>query len=328
MRRRNFIVGLGSAAAWPLAARAQKNSQIRLVGILMPYPESDAYMRTRVRVFQEEFAKLGWSENSNVKFDIRWTTDNMDLVRTNAADLVRLKPDVIVGSGDRVMQTLAELTRSIPIVMAAAADPVASGSVESLARPGGNVTGFSVIEFSIVGKMLETLKQLAPAISRVGMVHNPDNFVGGLYLASFETFAKRLAVQPIDLPIHGVADIERAIQILAEQPNGGLFFPADVTTTLLRAETTALVARYRVPAIYADPSLATSGGLVSYSSDRIVMMRQAASYVDRILRGEKPGDLPIQQPTKYRLVINLKTAKALGLTIPETLLATADEVIQ
>jgi putative ABC transport system substrate-binding protein len=328
VRRREFIAGLGSAAAWPLAARAQQRERMRRVGILMPYAESDGGNQTRVRAFRQALAKLGWSVGSNVQLDERWTKDDMDLVRASAANLVELNSDVILGVGDRVSLTLAQLTRSIPIVAVSVSDPVGSGLVASLARPGGNVTGFSSFEFSIVGKSLEALKQIVPGISRVGMIYNPDNLANAVYVRSFETSARQLAVQPINLPIHGLADLERALGTLAEQPNGGLFFSPDVTTLLLREHVTALVARHRVPAIYWNSFYVTSGGLVSYGSDTVELFRQAASYVDRVLRGEKPADLPIQQPTKYRLVINLKTAKALGLTIPETLLATADEVIQ
>jgi len=226
MRRRDFITGItGSAAAWPLAARGQQPGQVRRIGILMPYPKSDAESQSYVRAFRQELARLGWSEGGNVQFDERWSTGNMDLVRADAANLVALNPNVIVIVGDRVIPVLTKLTRSIPIVVALTTDPIASGAVESLARPGRNVTGFSLIEFSIFGKMLETLKRLAPGISRVGMMYNPDNPVGAAYLRAFEMVAGPLAVQPINLPIHDLADIERAIASLAEQPNGGVLFP-------------------------------------------------------------------------------------------------------
>jgi putative tryptophan/tyrosine transport system substrate-binding protein len=230
--------------------------------------------------------------------------------------------------GDRLIPILTKLTRSIPIVVAATSDPIASGAVESLARPGGNVTGFSLIEFSMFGKMLEILKQLAPGVSRVGMMYNPDNPVGAAYFRSFEMIAGQLTVQPINLPIHDIADVERAIASLADQPNGGVLFPPDLTITSLRTQVSALLARHRVPAIFTFSVFTAAGGLVSYGPDILVMFRQSASYVDRILRGEKPGDLPFQQPTIYRLVINLRTAKALGLTVPDTLLVAADEVIE
>jgi putative tryptophan/tyrosine transport system substrate-binding protein len=328
VRRREFIAGLGSAAAaWPIVARAQQAGRVRLVGILAPYPASDVESQMRVRAFRQELTRLGWSDGSNVKFEERWTTDNMDLVRAAAANLVELKPDVIVSSGDRVIPVLMQFTRSIPIV-ATGSDLAGSGFVDSLSQPGGNLTGFSVTEFSVIGKMLETLKRIAPGLSRVGMIYNSDNPVGAVYFRSFKMVAAQLAVQPIDLPVHGLAELERAIEILAEKPNSAVLTPPDVTITALAAEATSLAARYNLPAVYSNSSYVLRGGLVSYGADIVDVFRRQASYVDRILRGEKVGDLPIQQPTSFQLFINLKTAKALGLTIPETLLATADEVIQ
>jgi putative tryptophan/tyrosine transport system substrate-binding protein len=329
MRRREFIALLGGAAAtWPLALRAQQSQRVRRIGILMPNPKSDAESQSYVRAFRQELARLGWSENKNVLFDERWSTSNMDLVRADAANLVALKPDAIVIVGYRVIPILTNLTRSIPIVVALTSDPIASGAVESLARPGHNVTGFSLIEFSIFGKMLEILKGLAPGISRVGIMYNPDNPVGAAYLRAFDMIAGPLAVQPINLPIHDLADIERAVASLAEQPNGGVLIPPDVTIFSLREQVSAVLARYRAPAISIYSALTAAGGLVSYGPDRTAIFRQSASYVDRILRGEKPGDLPFQQPTTYRLVVNVKAAKALGLTVPDTLLVAADEVIE
>lgn len=329
MRRREFIALVGgAAAAWPFSARAQPRERVRRIGILMPFPKVDAEIQTWVQAFRQELARLGWSEGSNVQFDERWSTDNMDLVRADAANLVALNPDVIVTAGDRVIPILTKLTRSIPIVVTATSDPIASGAVESLARPGGNVTGFSLIEFSMFGKMLEILKKLAPAISRVGMMYNPDNPVGAAYFRSFEMIARQLPVQSINLPIHDIADVERAIASLAGQPNSGVLCPPDLTISSLRTQVSALLVRHRVPAIFTLPAFIAAGGLVSYGPDRLVMFRQSASYVARIMRGEKPGDLPFQQPTIYRLVINLKTAKSLGLTVPDTLLAAADEVIE
>jgi putative ABC transport system substrate-binding protein len=329
MRRREFIGLLGgAAAAWPLATHAQQPRGMRRIGILMPFPKSDAETQANVRALRQELARLGWSKGGNVQFDERWSTGNLDLVRTDAAHLVALNPDVIVIVGDRVIPILTKLTRSIPIVVAVTSDPIASGAVESLARPGHNVTGFSLIEFSIFGKMVEILKSLAPSISRVGMMYNPDNPVGAGYLRAFEMVAGQLAVQPINLPIHDLLDVERAIASLAEQPNGGVLIPPDLTILALRAQVSALMSRYRVPAISIYSVVTAAGGLVSYGPDRNDLFRRSASYVDRILRGERPGDLPFQQPTTYRLVINLKTAKALGLTVPESFLLRADEVIE
>src|SRR6476661_3808088 len=251
MQRREFIKLIGGAvAAWPLAARGQQPGQVRRIGILMPYPERDTESQTYVRAFRQELARLGWSEGGNVRFDERWSTSNMDLVKADAANLVALNPDVIVIVGDRVIPILTKLTHSIPIVVAATSDPIASGAVESLARPGGNVTGFSLIEFSMFGKMLEILKRLAPGVSRVGMMYNPDNPVGAAYFRSFEMIAGQLAVQPINLPIHDIADVERAVASLADQPNGGVLFPPDLTITSLRTQVSALLARHRVPAIF------------------------------------------------------------------------------
>src|SRR5262245_13137820 len=250
LKRREFITLLGGAAVgWPLAARAQQPGQVRRIGILMPYPKNDTESQSYIRAFRQELTRMGWSDGGNVQFDERWSTSNMDLVRADAANLVALNPDVIVIAGDRVIPVLTKLTGSIPIVVALTSDPIASGAVESLARPGRNVTGFSLIEFSIFGKMLEKLKQLAPGISRVGMMYNPDNQVGAAYLREFEMVAGQLAVQPINLPIHDVADIERAIASLAEQPNGGVLIPPDATIFPLRAQVSALFASYRVPAI-------------------------------------------------------------------------------
>jgi putative ABC transport system substrate-binding protein len=328
MRRRDFITLLGGAAVWPMAAQAQQKERVRRIGVLIPFPKSDAVFQARVREFRQELSRLGWREDGNVQFDERWSTDNMDVVRVDAASLVELNPDVILTSSDRVISVLTKLTSSIPIVVVLTSDPIASGAAESLARPGRNVTGFSLTEFSTFGKMLEILKLIAPGISRVGMMYNPDNPVAATYSRWFESSAGQLGVQPVNLPIHDDADIERAVAGVAEQPNGGIFLPGDLTTTIHRARIATLVARHRVPAIYAQPLFAEAGGLAVYGTDTTGMFRQAAGYVDRILRGAKPGDLPFQQPTAYRLVINLKTAKALGLTVPPTLLATADEVIE
>lgn len=325
MLRREFIAGVWSAAALAMAARAQ--AQVRVIGMLVPYPEENAYAQARVRIFREELARLGWSEGRDVKLDVRWTTDNMDRVRAEAARLVQSKPDVIVCSGDRVVSVLTQLTNSIPIV-AVASELAGSGFAESLARPDANLTGFSVTEFSVIGKMVETLRQIAPRVSRVGMIYNPDNPVSAVYRRALDAVATQLDAQPLELPIHSLRDIEHAVASLAEHPDGGFIAPPDVTVISLAKGVTALAAQYRVPAIYSASLYVKQGGLASYGSDILEVFRRQASYVDRILRGEKASNLPIQQPTSYELVINLKTAKALGLPIPETLLATADEVIQ
>ena len=329
MKRREFIAVFGgAAAAWPLAARAQQGERMRRIGILMPYPPINAEMQARVRAFREELRKRGWAASVNAQFDERWTGDNMDFVRSAAANLVELNPDVILASGARVVPILMELTRSIPIVTPSASDLIERGYAGGLARPGGNVTGFGSIEPSILGKMLQTLKEIAPNVAHVSMIYNPDSPTGALFVRQFESAAGPLGVKPIIAHIHGLADIEGAVAAAAAQPNGGIFVPLDVTMSAFMEETIATIARHRLPAIYSERVFVTSGGLVSYGTDRVELYRRAASYVDRILRGEKAGDLPFQQPTKYDLMINLKTAKTLGLEVPPTLLARADEVIE
>jgi putative tryptophan/tyrosine transport system substrate-binding protein len=326
MRRREFIALIGSGVAgWPLAARAQQE-RMRRIGILMPFPPTNAEIQARVRAFREELRKRGWAASVNAQFDERWTSDDMDLIRSAAANLVELNPDVILAVGGRVIPILMELTRSIPIVNPGGSDPIARGYAESLARPGGNVTGFAIMELSVIGKMLQTLKEIAPSVAHVSMIYNPD--AGAHFVRSFESAAGPLGVKPIIAPIHSLADIERSVAAAASQPNGGIFVPLDVTMNAFMEQTITTIARHRLPAIYAERVFVASGGLVSYGTDRVEQYRLAASYVDRILRGEKAGDLPFQQPTKYELVINLKTAKALGLTIPPPLLFTADEVIE
>ena len=254
--------------------------------------------------------------------------DNMDLIRAAARNLLELKPDVVVAVGGRVIPILMEMTSSIPIIVPGGTGPVERGWVKSLARPGGNVTGFSIFELSIIGKMLQTLKEIAPNISHVAMIYNPDNPGAASYDRLFEDAAGSLAIQPTVAHVHGLADIEQVIKTVAERPNGGVFFPADLTVGGHLEQIVSLVARYGVPSIYSERLGVKIGGLVYYGTDRVDIFRRSASYVDRVLRGEKPGDLPYQQPTKYDLVINLKTAKALGLTIPPAVLARADEVIE
>jgi ABC-type uncharacterized transport system substrate-binding protein len=243
-------------------------------------------------------------------------------------NLLELKPDVVIALGGRVIPILLQLTRSVPIIIPGASDPIETGIVQSLARPGGNVTGFTLFELSIFGKWLEILKQIAPGTSRVAMIFNPDNPNTALYKRLFEADAGSLAVQAVIAPVHGIVDIDRVIETLAQQPNGGVLFPPDLTITQLRGQLVTTVARRRMPAIYADRVIVKSGGLISYDTDRIDLFRRTASYVDRVLRGEKPGDLPFQQPTTYQLTINLKTAKALGLDVPLHLQQRADEVIE
>jgi ABC-type uncharacterized transport system substrate-binding protein len=328
LRRRNFITLLGGVAAWPVAARAQQGERVRRIGILMPYAKGDAEWAARVFAFKQELAKLGWTDGGNIAFDERWTTDNMDRVRAEAASLVASNPDIIVTTGGRVVPVFMRLTRTIPMVLPSASDPIGVGYAQSLARPGGNVTGFTGFELSILGKSLEILKQIAPAIVRVALIYNPDNPNSVVYRRISEAASAPLAVEPIDLPIHSLADIERAVANLADRGNSGIFFLPDLTTSALRDDVVDLVARRRVPAIYSEPFFVKIGGLAFYGADRMEGFRRAAGYVDRILRGEKPGDLPFQQPTKYELMINRTAAKALGLELSPALLALADEVIE
>ena len=319
---------MGSAVvSWPLVAQAQ-GERVRRIGIVMPFPPTNAEMQARVRAFRDELRKRGWAASVNVQFDERWTGDNMDLIRSAATNLVELNPDVILAVGGRVVPILMELTHSIPIVNPGGSDPVGRGYAESLARPGRNVTGFAIMELSVVSKMLQTLKEISPNITHISMIYNPDNPAGALYARSFQSAAGLVGVEPTVTHIHGLAEIERAIAAAAAQPNGGIFVPPDVTIAAFTEQTVAAVARHRLPALYSEREFVTKGGLVYYGTNRIELYRGAASYVDRILRGEKASDLPYQQPTKYEMVINLQTAKAMGLTIPSKLLFTADEVIE
>ena len=329
MKRREFITLFGGAAVgWPLAARAQQTASLRRIGVLMPFPPTNVEVQTQVRAFREELRKRGWAAGVSAQFDERWTSDNMDLIRSAAANLVELNPDAIMAVGGRVIPILMELTHTIPIVTPGGSDPVGRGYAKSLARPGVNVTGFTSMEGSVISKMLQTLKEIAPDVARVSMIYNPDNPAAALFSRTFESAAGSLGVEPTIAHIHGIADIEKAVATAAAQPNSGIFVPLDVTISAFTEQTIATIGRHRLPAIYSERAFVTNGGLVYYGADRIEMYRRAASYVDRILRGEKAGDLPFQEPTKYDLVINLQTAKALGLTIPPKLLFTADEVIE
>jgi putative ABC transport system substrate-binding protein len=328
MRRREFISLLGgAAAARPFVARAQEPPRVRRVGILMAFSAADPDIRARVVAFRQELGRLGWS-NGNLRIDERWPADDMDSVRADTAELISGKPDVILVAGRRAVAVLQQQTRTIPVVFSGFVDPVEQGIVPNLARPGGNITGFAFGELSVSGKMLEMLKQMAPSITRVAFVFNPDNASAVYISRSFAALATPLAIEPILIPVHAPAEIERAIEAFARQPNGGLLFPGDVTTTIHRQLVTAQVARLRLPAIYAERLLVTGGGLMFYGPDRVDIFRRSASYVDRILRGEKPGDLPVQLPTKFQLVVNLKAAAALGITVPQGLLVAADEIIE
>ena len=328
MKRREFIALIGSVSAWPLAARTQQAGPMRRVGILIPYPEHDQQYQRYVRSLREELARLGWTAGSNVQFDERWTTDNMDRVRDGAAQLLALRPDVIVVWSHRATSVLHQQTRSTPVVFVAVSDPIETGLVTNLARPAGNLTGFMIWENSVVGKMLEILKQITPGMNRAALIFNPENPTSVVITRWFEAAAAALSLRATLAPVRAPAEIELAVESFVREPNGALLFLPDVTVSIHREFVTALVARHQLPAIYGSAAIAEGGGLMSYATDIIELWQRAASYVDRILRGEMPGDLPVQQPTTYRLVINLKTAKALNITIPPALLARADEVIE
>jgi putative tryptophan/tyrosine transport system substrate-binding protein len=328
MKRREFITVLVGAAAWPLAARAQQTGATRKVGILMPYPASDAEIQDRVEALRQELRVLGWRTGENLVLDERWVTDDMTRIRASAAELVAAKPDVIVATGARVIPVLKQQTSSVAIIFVATTDPVGRGLVPSLARPGGNVTGFALSELPIVEKMLEILKQIAPKVRRVTLIFNQDNPASPLNIKSFEEATAKLGIGPVIAPVRHPSDSEAAIEAMAREPDGGALFPSDLTILQQRDVVVAAAARYRLPAIYADRAMVAAGGLISYSADRKYMFRLSAGYVDRILRGESPGELPVQQPTRYELTLNLRTAQSLGLQVSPALLVQADDVIE
>jgi putative ABC transport system substrate-binding protein len=335
MRRREFIAGLGSAAAWPAVAWAQQGERVRRIGVLLNGVADDTEYQARVGAFLQALGLLGWTIGHNVRIDIRWSGPNDAEIRKHAAELAALAPDVILANGAGSLGPLLEVTRTVPIVFAHVTDPVGAGLVDSLARPGGNATGFTSFEFSTSGKWLELLMQIAPSVTRVGVLRTATPILRsaalGVPTAEFgviQAAAASLKVEVTPLNIGDAGDIERAVTALAQAPNGGLLVTTSAVALLHRDLIITLAARHRLPAVYPLRVYIPSGGLISYGTDTIALYRRAAGYVDRILRGEKPGDLPVQAPAKYETVINMKTAKALGLTIPETLLATADEVIQ
>jgi ABC-type uncharacterized transport system substrate-binding protein len=328
MRRRNFIAGLASTTVWPLAARAQQPEGKQRVSILIPFAEDDAEIQTWMATFVQALRELGWIGGSNVQIDTHWTTADVGRSNQAAMEVIDRKPHVILANGPLAVASLKQITSTIPIVFVSVADPVGSGFVASLARPGGNITGFTLGEFTMSGKMPEILKKIAPQVARVTVIYNPQQVPQVGRLAAVQTAAATLGLQVSAASAVSAEEIKHAIEKLEGEPDRGVIvMPAPVTITN-RSLIIALLARYRLPAVYEIPVFARDGGLVSYGTDRVVLFRQAAAYVDRILRGDKPADLPIQDPTKFALVINLKTAKALGLMVPESLLATADEVIE
>jgi putative tryptophan/tyrosine transport system substrate-binding protein len=326
IRRREFIALFGGATiGWPLAARAQQLDHVRRIGVLMNTRMNEAEGRARVTAFVQGLKKLGWADGSNAQINIRWAGDDAGLYRSYAAELVA--SDVIVASATPSVAALQQATRSAPIVFVNVIDPVGAGFVDSLARPGGNTTGFTVFEYSIGGKWLELLKEIAPQVTRVAVIR--DTSVGGIgQFAAIQSTAPSLGVELNPIGVRDVGEIEQAVAAFARSANGGLIVTASSLVVPHRDQIFMLAARYRLPALYPFRFYATAGGLVSYGPDTIDNYTRAAGYVDRILKGEKPSDLPVQAPTKYELIINLKTAKALGLTVPDTLLGRADEVIE
>jgi ABC-type uncharacterized transport system substrate-binding protein len=331
MRRRDFITLVsGTAAAWPLAARAQQPDRVRRIGVLMGYTESDPDARAWYAAFREALQRIGWTEGRNAQIDTRWAApDDVESMRYFAKEIVALQPNVILSSTTPPTNALLQQTHTIPIVFAIVADPIGSGFVASFARPGGNVTGFIFTEPTMAGKWLELLKGIAPRIARVAMLFNPVSAPYAEYwLTPLKAAATSFAVEAIPAPVRDRSELESIIAAQAREPNGGLIVMPDSFTDAHRVEITSLAARYRLPAAYPFRFFAEVGGLLSYGVDRTDNFRRAATYVDRILRGEKPAELPVQAPTNYELVINMKTAKALGLAVPDTLLARADEVIE
>jgi putative ABC transport system substrate-binding protein len=329
MQRRKFITLLGgSALAWPLAVRAQQTERMRSIGVLLPAAADDSAHQPRVAAFLQELEQSGWSNGRNLQTDVRWATDNANTIRKHAVELAASAPDVILASASAAVEELLQATRSIPIVFVQVGDPVGGGFVESLARPGGNATGFMLFEYSISGKWLELLKQIAPNVTRVAVLRDPTIASGAGQFGAIQSVAPSMGVELSPIGVGDARDIERAITAFARGPNRGLIATGSVLATRHRELIIALAAQHKLPAVYFERLFVISGGLISYGPDRIDPYRRAAGYVDRILKGEKPADLPVQAPTKYELVINLKTAKALGLTVPPTLLARADEVIE
>jgi ABC-type uncharacterized transport system substrate-binding protein len=329
MRRRGFIAGLGSAAAWPLMARAQQADRVRRIGVLMGFGENDPEARSWLSVFKQALAELGWSEGRNVRVDARWAAGNLDRARTFAKELVDLPSDVILSQTTPPTAALLRETRTIPIVFVIVVDPVGQGFVASVPRPAGNLTGFMTWESSIAGKWLELLTEIAPGVKRAKVMFNPD-FSSGQenYNPPLEAAARSFKVELIQAPVRSEAEIEAVIASLGREPTSGLVVRGDSFTEVHRARITSVVARHNVPAVYPNSGWARDGGLISYGPDFADSFRRSASYVDRILRGAKPADLPVQLPTKFELVVNLKTANAIGLTIPESFLLRADEIIQ
>src|SRR6516165_4052595 len=329
MRRRDFVKGIvGSAATWPLVARAQQGEHIRRIGVLMIFGADDPEAPALVGAFSQGLAESGWIIGRNARIDYRWYQGNTEAARTYAAELLTLTPDIILASGTPATTAVKQLTRTVPIVFALVSDPVGSGIVDTLARPGGNITGFMIFEFTMAGKYLDLLREIAPHVSRVAVFRDDTNPGGIAQFGVIQAMATSVGLQVTPVTARSSDEIASAVEAFAHSPNGGAIMTGGVMNTGHRDLILKLIARYKLPAIYQDRVSVANGGLIFYGPDLADQFRRAAGYVDRILKGEKPGDLPVQAPTKYELVINLKTAKALGLTVPQSLLAGADEVIE
>jgi putative ABC transport system substrate-binding protein len=329
LRRREFIAGLsGAAAVWPLSVRAQQGGRMRRIGVLIARDENDPEAKTYVSAFIQSLAGLGWTDGRNLRMDLRWGGGAFNRIPALAQELVCLQPDIILAGSTPATVALQRETRTIPIIFAGVADPVASGLVARLDRPSGNVTGFALDEATLGGKWLELLSEIAPGLKRAAIMFNPDTSPASAYMPSFETAARSLKVAPVIAPVHTDAEIETAIVALGREPGGGLVAMPDIFMLAHRVPIISASARNNVPAVYYQSAFVRDGGLLSYGVDLVDIWRRAASYVDRILRGAKPAELPVQLPTKFEMVLNLKTAKALGLAVPPSIQLRTDEVIE
>jgi putative tryptophan/tyrosine transport system substrate-binding protein len=330
MRRREFIAGLGGVAAWPFSALAQQGGPLRRVGVLMAGAAGEEQAQSRLAAFQQGLAELGWTDGRNIRVENRWGAGGIDHLRTVATELVDLRPDVLLASTTPALAALRQATRAIPVVFVMASDPVGGGFVASLARPGGNLTGFVNLESSIAGRMLELLIEIAPSVKRVAFIFSPDNSPQrGLYFKTpLEAAAQSLKVEPVAAPVRSDAEIEIAISAFGRAPGGGLVLSPDAFMFVHRATVILAAAQHNIPAVYNQIVYAKDGGLLTYGPDKQDIFRRSASYVDRLLKGSKPADLPVQLPIKFQMALNAKTAKALGLAVPQSILLSADEVIE